>query len=119
MKESLSNDLKKKIDFLILYIGDSTDDWIKVKIELINSLPLNQRIGYSKRHKSSKKYYINDLEESIIDYWKEKTGIKLFIEEHKLHKLEDERPSKNWGLMLYNKKRKEAKILREIHDEQK
>lgn len=117
MKESLSNDLKKQLDFLVSYIGDSTDNWIKVKVELINSLPFKKRKGFSKRHKSSKKYFINKKENLIIDYWFQKTGIKLLIDESLLHKLEDERPPKNWGLMLYNQKRKEAKLIKDTSNE--
>jgi hypothetical protein len=98
-----------KLYYVARYIGDQTTDWFRVKRELLCVLPPKARSFLSKRHKTSKKHFINDLELELIKSWKEITGIQLQVDDSRLHKSSDERPPRYWGLMEYNKKRQAAK----------
>jgi len=108
MNDLLTKDIKNKIQFVASYIEDSTNDWFRIKKELINCLPIEERHNFSRRHKTSKKFFINDFDNSVINYWEQITGVVLFIDKTRLHKTEDERPPRYWALMEYNEKRKKT-----------
>jgi len=44
-----------------------------------------------------------------MKYWKERTGVELFIDDKKLHPTSWKRNPKGWGLLIYNEKRKNTK----------
>jgi len=94
------------IDYVIQYVGTFSNDWFTIKKEIVNCYPRKERTKFSRRHYSTKLFFINDFEKEIIKYWKEKTGIQLFIDEKKLHPTSWKRNPKGWGLLIYNEKRK-------------
>jgi hypothetical protein len=100
--------LLEKIEYAAKYIGSSTDDWFRVKKELLGSFSPKERALLSRRHKTSKKHFLNDFEAELITTWKGFTGVQLKVDETKLHKPEDERPPRHWALMQLNKQRQEA-----------
>lgn len=105
----MKQEIIEKIKYVAKYVGTETNDWIRVKKEILNTLPPKDRKFFSRRHKTSKKHFINDFEKEIIIFWKSLTGIELQIPEDKLHKKSDERPHRYWGLMKYNEERKKRK----------
>ena len=115
--------LIEKLKYLHKYVGNETNDWFRIKRELLNLLPYQYRAFFSKRHYVSHKFFINDLEKDLIKTWKEIAGFDLQIDDSRLHKLSDERMPKYWGLMQLNKKRQqmaqEKKNLKATLDEQK
>jgi hypothetical protein len=100
---------KQNIEYVAEYVGDSSNDWFTVKKELINCFPRPQRKKFSRRHYSTKLFFINDFERAIIDYWCKITGIELIIDKTKLHPESWERQPRGWGLLIYNEKRKKRK----------
>lgn len=101
--------IKEKIDLISKYIGTSTNEWVRVKVELVNLLPVKHRKLFSRRHKTSKKLFINPLEQEIIEYWKTITGVDLYIDPERLHKPEDERPLRGWAIFKRNEERHRLK----------
>lgn len=109
----LTDNLKNKIDFVILYAADETVDWFRIKIELINCFSPKERKNFSRRHFSTKKHILNKFDKEVIEYWEEKTGKKLWINPEKLHPEDWVKKPKGWGLAEINEKRKQDKRKRE------
>lgn len=101
------------MEYVISYVGDSTNDWFKIKKELINCYPRRLRSRFSRRHYSTKLFFVNDFEKEIMKQWTKITGIELFIDSSKLHPATWKRRPQGWGLRVYNEKRKIQKKLRE------
>ncbi len=99
----------RHIDYVIEYVGTFSNDWFTIKKEIINRYPRKERVKFSRRHYSTKLFFVNDFERKIIEYWKEKTGIELFIDEKKLHPTTWKRNPRGWGLLIYNETRKKKK----------
>lgn len=98
--------MKKLIDYTILYVADTTNDWFKIKMEIINNFPPKWRGRFSRRHYSTKKHILNSFDWEIINYWEEKTGEKIFIDPNKLHP-EDWKPKpRGWKLVEINEQRR-------------
>lgn len=100
--------LANRVHYVAKYIGDETTDWIRVKKELLNALAPKDRSFFSRRHKTSKKHFVNDFEKEVMKFWETLTGIQLQIDPQKLHTPQDERPPRHWALMELNKQRQEA-----------
>lgn len=105
----IPNKLKEIIDYVIDYVGNSSNDWFSIKKELVNLFPPKERSRFSRRHYSTKKHLINDFDREVIKYWEQKTGNKLFIDESKLHPNTWQRKPKGWGLVEINEKRRKQK----------
>jgi len=98
----------QKVEYVAKYIETSSDDWFRVKKELLATCAPKERAFFSRRHKTSKKHFLNDFELELIKTWKQLTGVELKVDPAKLHTPEDERPPRYWALMQLNKKRQEA-----------
>jgi len=105
----IPNELKEIIDYVIDYASKSSNDWFRIKKELIKLFPPKERSRFSRRHYSTKKQIINDFDREVIKYWEKQTGQKLFIDETKLHSSSWKRRPKGWGLAVYNEKRRREK----------
>lgn len=113
MDKNLTQDLKNRINYVYQYIENETNDWFKLKKELINIFPINKRHLFSRRHKTSKKFFINDFDKEVIRHWEQISNNSVFIDQGKLHTKEDERMPKYWGLMKYNEQRRKNKEQRQ------
>ena len=102
----ISEEQKRLIDYAISYIGDSTDDWFRIKMEIINRFPPKDRKLFSRRHYSSKKHILNSFDKEIIRYWEKKAGVVLWIDPDKLHPVNWNPRPRGWGLKEFNEKRK-------------
>lgn len=103
----ITNDQKEIIDYVIEYVGNSSDDWFRIKKEIVKLFPPKERSSFSRRHYSTKKHFINDFEIDIMKYWKDKTGVELQVDETMLHPESWKRRPAGWGLAEYNKSRKQ------------
>lgn len=103
----LSKQLKEKIEWTILYVGNECDDWLRIKMEIINNTTNDERVKFSRRHQNSWKQIVNDFDKEVMDYWYKRTGVKLVIPKEKLHDESIIYQPKNWGLMLFNQRRAE------------
>lgn len=101
----ISDNLRKRILEAILFVGNEIDDFIVVKRELINLMPRSERKMFSKRHWTTKKHVLNDLEKEIIEFWEQETGVKLKLYPEKAHPENWEQKKVGWGLSLINKER--------------
>jgi len=101
--------LKKLIDYTIEYVGDSSNDWFRIKMEIINVFPPKYRSLFSRRHYSTKKHILNSFDEEVIKYWEKRTGVKLWIDPEKLHPTDWVSKPKGWRLVEINEERKRRK----------
>ncbi len=104
----------QQIRYVAAYIGTTCDDWFRVKKEIFWALNPKFRGQLSRRHKTSKKFFVNNFELELIKYWKTLTGVTLRIDESKLHTDSDLRQPRYWGLMEHNKIKKEKARLRKL-----
>lgn len=83
----LPDSVKEKIEYVASYVQGSLKDWFLLKQEILRSMPgqLRKSVGLSKRHRSTKKMIINDIDKEVIEYWELLTGIKLWIDTNRLH----------------------------------
>jgi len=109
IRNVIRDNLKQIIDYAADYIEDSTDDWFRVKAEIARLFPPKDRSLFARRHFSTKKHTINDFERKVMAYWLKKTGVKLEIDESKLHDPNWIQRPKGWGLKEYNEKRRKQK----------
>lgn len=105
----LEEDIKELIDYVTEYVEDTSDDWFRIKVQLVNLFPPKKRSLFSRRHYSTKKHFINDFEKEVMKYWHKKTGIKLKIDKKKLHNPKWKQKPRGWALVKINKKRKREK----------
>jgi len=97
------------IDYVIDYIGDNSDDWFKIKMEIINNFPPNERSRFSRRHYSTKKHILNSFDKKVITYWESKTGMKLWVDPNKLHPDNWTAKGRGCGLRKFNEQRRRQK----------
>lgn len=98
--------LKERIDEVVGYVGATTDDYLLVKRQLINTFPSSSRSLFSARHPCTKKHELNDFDKAVIAYWYLQTGVQLAIPPEKLHDPTWEHRKKGWALTLFNQERK-------------
>lgn len=102
--DTIPEHLTKIIDYAISYIGDETDNWFRIKKELVNLFPPSERSRFSRRHYSTKKHIISLFDKLVITYWEEKVNIKLWVDPEKLHPEDWIRRPRGWGLKRFNEK---------------
>ena len=98
--------LQQRILYVVSYVGDSTDDWIVVKSEIVRSFPPKERKLFSKRHMTTKKQILNDFDRAVMKYWKEQTGVEPILYDKDKHPEDWEWKPHGWGLIEINEQRK-------------
>jgi len=104
-------EIKDLIDYAAEYIEDTTDDWFRVKKQLVNLFPPKKRKLFTRRHYSTKKHVINDFEKEVMKYWCTKTGVELKIDENKMHDPNWVQKPKGWALMEINEERRKVREM--------
>ena len=68
---SLPDYLKEKIDYVASYVQNNVTDWFLLKRIILQAIPGQYRktVGLSKRHRSTKKMVLNDMDKEVIAYW--------------------------------------------------
>ena len=96
----LSDFVKQRIEYVASYVQGSLTDWFRLKQEILRSMSgqLRKSVGLSKRHRSTKKMIINDVDREVIAYWELITGIKLWIDPARLHDPNWVSRPKGWAL---------------------
>lgn len=102
----LTTELQKYIEDVIHIVGKETEEFLMVKKVLLNYLPNKLRKLFSKRHPQTKKHKLNSLENELILFWQEKTGVLLKIPEDSLHPDSWVAKPKGWKLSLIKKNKK-------------
>ena len=102
----LSVEIKEKIKFVADYIGNSTNDWLTIKKQLINNFAGSQRGLFSKRHPRTKKQIVNDFDRLVMDYWYLLTGVSVILDKNKIHDPDWIYKPKGWRLREINNERK-------------
>jgi hypothetical protein len=106
MSNILSQSLKERIRYVASYVESSTDDWIRVKTEIVKLFPPKERKLFSRRHYSTKKHTINDFEELVIAFWKNEVGVDLILYEKDKHPDDWVKRPSGWALQIINEQRK-------------
>lgn len=101
--------VKRRIEEVAAYVQDTTSDWKLVKIELVKSMPREERRRFSKRHPSSRKMLMNDFEREIIRLWKEITDVELKLNPEEAHPKDWTYKPLGWALRIINEERKIAR----------
>lgn len=107
MTSKIPQNIEERICYVSRFVSTGTNDWFRVKKEILAVLAPKDRSYFSRRHKTSKKHFINEFELEVMKYWESVTKIKLEVDQEKLHTINDERPPRYWGLMKYNQDRHE------------
>lgn len=96
----LSDFVKQRIEYVASYVQGSLTDWFLLKQEILRSMPgqVRKSVGMSKRHRSTKKMVINDVDKEVIAYWELITGVKLWIDPNRLHDPNWIARKKGWAL---------------------
>jgi hypothetical protein len=97
---ALSEYAKERIEYVASYVQGSVTDWFRLKQIILQAVPGQHRksIGMSKRHRSTKKMLINDIDREVITYWELITGVKLWIDPARLHDPNWTYRPKGWAL---------------------
>jgi hypothetical protein len=83
----LSDIVKEKIEYVASYVQGSLTDWYLIKKEIMSQVPghLRAYVGFTKRHRNTKKMIMNDVEKEAMDLWELLTGIKPVIDPARTH----------------------------------
>ena len=81
----MNQEIKQKIEELITEIGEVYDgrDWLVVKKYMLKFSSPKYRKFFSTRDHKSKKQTLNKFEISLIDFYENKFGTRLYIDEEK------------------------------------
>lgn len=96
----LSDYLKERIQYVAAYIGTASDSWPVIKKHIVISMPGQRRkgLGFSRRHRFTKKMTLNEFDKAVMLYWSELTGVYPKIPETLLHDEGWVRRPKGWAL---------------------
>lgn len=83
----LSDIVKEKIEYVASYVQGSITDWYLIKREIMIQMPghLRPYVGFTKRHRNTKKMITNDLEKEAMELWELLTGIRPVIDPSRTH----------------------------------
>lgn len=97
---TLPDYLKEKIDYVASYVQNNVTDWFLLKRIILQAIPGQYRktVGLSKRHRSTKKMVLNDMDKEVIAYWELITGVKLWVDPSRLHDSSWVSRPKGWAL---------------------
>jgi len=69
-----------RLNYLWEIVGTTTNDWLNIKQKLVFYLdPKLKAKGLLTKRRSDKKFYHNEVEFAILDYWAAITGVRLTI----------------------------------------
>lgn len=68
------------VHFVAHYASDAVE-WLDVKVELLDQLPVEWRSYFSRRHEITKKHTTNEMERAIVKEWKLLTDVDLVMPE--------------------------------------
>lgn len=98
---------KNKLELVFSYLSKYTNNWFHIKGELLKIVNNETRSKFSRRHDNTKKKFINDFEQLLINYWEElNSGNKIELDQNNLHDL-------NW------KPKNHIQVLININNERK
>ena len=92
--------IKERVEYVASYVQGNVTDWFILKRIILQAIPGQHRksIGLSKRHRSTKKMIVNDMDRAVIEYWELITGVKLWIDPARLHDPSWVSRPKGWAL---------------------
>lgn len=77
--------IKETVDYVLDYTLEHSTDYLRIRKEIIYILPPKERSAFTRRHKSTRKVVLNDLDKEIMDYTEQTRNVRLFIDESKVH----------------------------------
>ena len=92
--------VKERVEYVASYVQGNVTDWFILKRIILQAIPGQHRksIGLSKRHRSTKKMILNDMDREVIAYWELITGVTLWIDPSRLHDPTWVSRPKGWAL---------------------
>lgn len=99
----------QRLEYVSKYLKGLTNDWLDVKKQLLSLTHCSYRQLFSRRHKTTKKHVLNDLEKAIIVEWKKITGDDLYLSPEKTHDPNWVQKGPGWFLKERRRKEREQK----------
>lgn len=103
----IDQNLRYIIDYVFEYVDSSSNDWFRIKQEIINNFPPKSRSLFSRRHKATRKHILNSFDREVITYWESKSGSKLWVDPDKLHPADWVWRPSGWKIREINEQRKQ------------
>lgn len=100
----IPDDVLQQIRFVASYVERHTENWLTIKRELVNSLPWEYRLLFSRRHEQTKKQIVNDFEKEVMELWFGLTGVHPHIPKDMLHDPNTVVKKPGWALPKRRKK---------------
>ena len=107
--DDIPEHLQERIDYVIAYVDGSSNDWFRIKMEIINQFPPKERSRFSRRHYSSRKHILNSFDRAVINYWETKTSSTLWLNPEKLHPDDWTHRPHGWKLNEINEERRQQR----------
>ncbi len=107
--DEIPEHLLSLIDYVISYVDGASNDWFRIKRELINIFPIKERSRFSKRHDSTRKHILNSFDKAVITYWEKKTGSEIWVDPDKLQPKDWVYRPHGWKLREINEQRKKER----------
>lgn len=111
-KSLIPNSLLSLIDYVIAYVDGASNDWFRIKMEIINQFPPKERSRFSRRHQSTRKHILNSFDRAVINYWETKTSSELWIDPEKLHPEDWVHRPHGWKIIEINEQRRQQREKR-------
>ena len=102
----IPSSVKSKIIFVAKYIGTTTNNWLVIKRHLINAFNSNDRNLFSARHPCTKKQVVNEFDKMVMEFWKETTGVEVYLDPDKIHDPNWIHKPRGWRLRQINDERR-------------
>jgi len=96
----LTPKLKQHIAYVASICEGIEAEWPIVKRMIVSCFAPHERkgIGFSRRHETTRKLFLNETDKEAIAYWKELTGVDLKLDPNHLHDLSWVYRPQGWGL---------------------
>lgn len=96
----LSEYLKAHVRYVAAYIGTASDSWPVIKKHIVVSIDGRKRrgLGFSQRHRCTKKLVLNEFDKAVMNYWHELTGVLPVIPPEMFHDPHWVQRPKGWAL---------------------
>lgn len=76
--KGLPEPVVEAVKYVSLYMGEN-DDWVDVKIEIMNSLRPDLRRLFSRRDQATRDQIVSDFDRAVIDLYSSVSGVSLVV----------------------------------------
>ena len=74
----LPEQVASAVDYVATYLGDN-DDWVDVKIEIMNSLRPELRRLFSRRDQATRDQVVSEFDRAVMERYNSVSGVSLVV----------------------------------------